>query len=318
MEKACLKNKEQLDQILERDRNFDIVCRELDIGERYACIYTVDGFCKDELLEKLFQFMVTVKKEDMPDDARKFANRFVPYIEVELVSTIDQAVTQLLSGQVLVLIDGYTECILVDSRTYPARSVEEPEKDRALRGSRDGFVETMVFNCALIRRRIRDPKLHMEILQAGETSKTDIVLCYMEDRADPEIVAEMRKRINSIHTDALTMNQESLAECIYESKWFNSFPKFKFTERPDTASAQVLEGNVIVLVDNSPSAIILPTSIFDLVEEPDDYYFPPITGTYLRLARFVIAVLNFLLTPTYLLLMMYPDWIPAGLTFIKV
>jgi stage V sporulation protein AF len=114
------------------------------------------------------------------------------------------------------------------------------------------------------------------------------------------------------------MNQESLAECLYTRKWYNPFPKFKYTERPDTAAAQILEGDIVILVDNSPSAMIIPTSILDIVEEADDYYFPPITGTYLRLSRILIAVLTYFLTPTFLLLMMYPQWIPKSFEFIKV
>ena len=114
------------------------------------------------------------------------------------------------------------------------------------------------------------------------------------------------------------MNQESLAECLYKKKWYNPFPKFKFTERPDTASAQILEGDIVILVDNSPSAMITPTSIFDIVEEADDYYFPPITGTYLRLSRFLIAILTYFMTPTFLLLMQRTEWIPSGFEFIMV
>lgn len=112
------------------------------------------------------------------------------------------------------------------------------------------------------------------------------------------------------------MNQESLAECLYRRKWYNPFPKFKYTERPDTAAAQVLEGNLIILVDNSPSAMVLPTTIFDAVEEADDYYFPPITGTYIRLSRFLIMLLTYFLTPTFLLLMTHREWIPESFQFI--
>lgn len=158
----------------------------------------------------------------------------------------------------------------------------------------------------------------MEMLRAGTSSKTDIVLCYMESRVNHHFLDKIRERINTIKVDALTMNQESLAECLYRKKWYNPFPKFKFTERPDTAAAQVLEGNIIILVDNSPSAMITPTSIFDVVEEADDYYFPPITGTYLRMTRFLIAVLTFLMTPTFLLLMNQPGLIPRGFEFIQV
>ena len=140
-----------------------------------------------------------------------------------------------MSGVFALFVDGFDKCLLIDSRTYPARSVGEPEKDKVLRGSKDGFVETIVFNTALIRRRIRSADLRMEMLHAGNSSQTDIVLCYMNDRVDHEFLGKIRERIGQIQVDALTMNQESLAECLYKKKWYNPFPKFKFTERPDTA-----------------------------------------------------------------------------------
>lgn len=158
----------------------------------------------------------------------------------------------------------------------------------------------------------------MEMMTAGKTSETDIVLCYMSERVDRRLLRELKGRISAIRVDALTMNQESLAECIYERKWYNPFPKFKFTERPDSASAAILEGNIVILVDNSPQAMIIPTSIFDIIEEADDYYFPPVTGSYLRLSRFLIAIITLLLTPTFLLLYQNPGWIPDWLAFIVI
>lgn len=110
------------------------------------------------------------------------------------------------------------------------------------------------------------------------------------------------------------MNQESLAECIYPHKWYNPFPKFKFSERPDAAAASILEGNIVILVDNSPAAMILPSSIFDIIEEADDYYFPPVTGTYLRLSRMTISILTLILTPLWLAFLQNPDTIPPGWT----
>ena len=156
------------------------------------------------------------------------------------------------------------------------------------------------------------------MMNAGKASKTDIIVCYMDSRVDQDLLDMVKTRIRNIQVDALTMNQESLAECLYKKTWWNPFPKFKFTERPDTAAAQVLEGNIIILVDNSPSAMIMPTSIFDVIEEADDYYFPPVTGTYLRLTRFIIAVLTYIMTPTFLLMMQEPRFIPGGFEFIMV
>lgn len=309
-------NMAYLNERLAVDVSFDLVYRVIRIGGRDACIYFIDGFCKDELMQKMLQYFMGIKEEEMPQDAHEMSKCCVPYVEVDLKDQWDEIIGNLLSGVLILLIDGYTQAILIDSRTYPARNVTEPDKDKVLRGSKDGFVETIVFNTALLRRRVRSADLRIEMMSAGENSRTDIAVCYMDSRVDQRFLKQIKDRIRDIKVDALTMNQESLAECLYQRRWYNPFPKFKYTERPDTAAAQIYEGNIVVLVDNSPSAMIMPTSIFDVIEEADDYYFPPITGTYLRLSRFLIAILTFIMTPTFLLLMTHQSYIPEAFSFI--
>lgn len=311
-------NKDLLDLRLHVNVNFDLLTREITVGERRACYYCIDGFIKDDMMEKMLQYFIGLKKEDIPENADEMCKAYVPHVEVETEEDYDKIIKNVLSGQFALIIDGFDKAIMIDARTYPARSVSEPEKDKTLRGSKDGFVETIVFNTALIRRRIRSTDLRMEMVSAGRSSKTDITLCYMDSRVDKQFLKELKGRIADLRVDALTMNQESLAECIYQGHWYNPFPKFKYTERPDAAAAQILEGNIVVLVDNSPSAMVLPTTIFDMIEEADDYYFPPITGTYLRFARFLISFMTFFVTPTFLLLMMNPELVPEWLQFIVV
>lgn len=304
--------------ILRVDENFDIIYRTIKIADKRAAIFLIDGFAKDEVLQKLMQFFQNQKPENVPDDIYEFSKKLIPYGEVDLKDNIDDIIVDVLSGVPMMLVEGYEKIILIDCRTYPARSVDEPEKDKTLRGSKDGFVETLVFNAALIRRRIRDPQLTMEIVRVGRSSKTDIVISYMKDRVNQKTLGEIKRKINNIDVDALTMNEESLAECLYERKWYNPFPKFKYTERPDTAAASILEGSVIIIVDNAPSAMILPATVFDIVEEADDYYFPPITGSYLRISRFIFNFLSVFLTPTFLLFFQNPEYIPSWLSFIEI
>ena len=311
-------NIDYLNQVLQVDVSFDLVYRVVHVGGKEACIYFIDGFCKDVLMQKMLQYFMDMKEADLPENVHEMLKKKIPYVEVDVAKDYDKILTNLLSGVFILLIDGFEQAILIDSRTYPARGVEEPSKDRTLRGSKDGFVETIVFNTALIRRRIRDPHLRMEMMNAGKASRTDIVVCYMDDRVDRKFLKEIKTKIQNIKVDALTMNQQSLAECLFPYKWYNPFPKFKYTERPDTAAAQILEGNIIVLVDNAPSAIIMPTSFFDVVEEADDYYFPPVTGSYLRISRFIITVMTYLIAPLFLLLMQNPEWIPPSFQFIAV
>lgn len=305
-------------QILPIQESFDLVQRELMIGGKKSSFYFVDGFTKDETMLKIMDSLLKVTAEDMPETAEDFSISQIPYVEVEVLEDYDQVLKNVLSGVTCLFVDGYEKCLAIDCRTYPARSVEEPDKDKSLRGSRDGFVETIVFNTAMMRRRIRDPHLVMEMLEIGDSSRTDVAICYIEDRVDQALLENLRGRMKKIKVDALRMNQQSLAEELFKRKWFNPFPKFKFTERPDTATACLLEGKVVLLVDNSPSAMILPTSILDMIEEANDYYFPTLTNVYLKVARSFITIMTVFLTPLYLLFMQNPDWIPEMFTFVKV
>lgn len=307
-----------MNQILPVKESFDLIQRDIIIGEKKSTFYFIDGFTKDETMQKIMSGFFMLKKEDMPSTATGFSKMALPYVEVDIIADFDMIVRNLLSGVTCLFIDGYEACIAIDCRTYPARGVEEPDKDRSLRGSRDGFVETIVFNTALIRRRIRDPHLIMKMFDVGRSSRTDVTLCYMSDRVDQELLKSLTRRIGEIDVDALRMNQQSLADALFKRKWFNPFPKFKFTERPDTAAACLLEGKIVLLVDNSPSAMILPTSIFDIIEEANDYYFPTVTNVYLKVSRALITIATVFFTPLFLLFMQNTEWLPEMFRFIAL
>lgn len=311
-------NIEYMNQILPVQESFDVIQRDMIVGGKSASFYFIDGFMKDETMLKIMTTFFAIKGKDMPKDATSFSQKYIPYVEVDIISSFDQVVRNVLSGITCLFIEGYEVCIAIDCRTYPARSVTEPDKDKSLRGSRDGFVETIVFNTALMRRRIRDPHLIMEMTEAGQTTRTDIALCYMSDRVDQELLKNVRNRINQLQIDDLRMNQQTLAEAMFKRKWFNPFPKFKFTERPDTAAACLLEGKVVIMVDNSPSAMILPTSILDMIEEANDYYFPSMTGIYLKITRVLVTLLTVFLTPVFLFFMQNPQWLPDIFSFVAV
>ena len=318
MGKSLDANVKHFNEVLAVDQSFDLMYRIFTIGDKKACFYCIDGFAKDEILQKVLQYFAGLKPEDDPKDVYELLKKYVPYAEVDKVSKEEDIITNILSGVPVLFVDGCEEAVAMDCRTYPARGVEEPEKDKVLRGSRDGFVETIVFNTALIRRRIRNPSLIMKMMQVGKSSKTDVVVSYMDDRVDHKLLEKVVKKIENVQVDSLSMNQESLAECIDKRRWFNPFPKYKYSERPDTTAACLLEGSIVILVDNSPAAMILPASLFSITEEADEYYFPPITGTYIRLSHMVISVVALILTPTFMLLMKNPEWIPETFQFIKI
>ncbi len=279
-------------------------------------MFFIDGFIKDDIAEKILEYFYKNLKEDNFSSPEHFAKSAVPYVEVELSSDISKICTDVLSGISALIVEGFDKAVLLDTRTYPQRETGEPDNDKVLRGSHDGFVETLILNTALIRRRIRDTDLTVQAFKIGSRSQTDVAVLYMESKVDKKLLKTLTQRLNAINTPSLTMNQQSLIEALYKRVWYNPFPKVKHTERPDTAASAVLEGNIVILVDNAPSALLLPTSIFDVLEEADDYYFSPITGTYLKLSRYFITLISVFITPLWLLALQNPQYCPDAFRFI--
>ncbi len=302
-----------LDERLRIGESFDIIRRQMRIasGSSDAILYYIDGFVKDEITEKLMEFFL--KAPDIQE-----VNINFPYTEVDRTQNVEQMITMLLSGATVMVIDGLDDALIIDTRQYPTRGLQEPENDRVLRGPRDGFSETLIFNTALIRRRIRDPNLTMSIRSIGTMTKTDVVLCYIKGRANDQYVKAVSDKLDQIKIKALNLGQESLAELLIHSRWYNPFPKIRYTERPDAAAAMLFEGSIMILCDNTPAVMILPTSIFDFLQQTDDYYFPPAVGTYLRIIRILIFLSTVFLTPIWYLFIQNPEWIPSWLDFIRV
>lgn len=300
-------------------KNFDIVRRDFWVADRTASLFFIDGFMKDDIFQRLLTFLYRTSPEELKrvKNMREFSFIRMPYVEVAFSSDDQNIISQLLSGQAVIIIDGFADAMLVDTRTYPVRSIDEPEKDRSLRGSRDGFVETFIFNTAMIRRRIRDTALHMEYYQVGDSSKVDVAISYMVDRADMKLVEKLREKLKTVKLSGISMTSQALSEVLIPTCFFNPFPKVRFTERPDFASACLLEGKVLLIMDNSPSVMVFPNSFADFQKETDDYYFPPLTGTYVRIIRNLVSILTVVMTPFILVLLNNPHWIPHWLGFIN-
>ena len=298
---------------LRANESFDIIERHLEIAGEDICFFYIDGFTKDSEMQRMMQYLLTKKEMST---AVKLVEE-LPYLEVGLGEGVDGIVTAVLSGQTAVISSAFPcESILVDLRTYPARSTSEPDSDRVMQGSHDGFVETLIMNTALIRRRIRDPRLTMRHFDLGGSSHTDVVLCFLDGVADAKLVKDLTKKLESIKPSSVCLGYRSVTESLIRRGWLNPFPKIRLTERPDTASAQLLEGSVLIITDTSPQVMILPTSLFDYLEQADDYYFPPLTGTYLRIVRTIILILSVIATPVWYLCLEYADTLPSYLAFL--
>ena len=298
---------------LRAGKSFDIIERHLTVLNRDMCFFYIDGFTKDGEMQRVMQFLLNLKEGFNAEDVE----RRLPYVEVERCSDIDEIIVAVLSGQTVVLAESFCgEAILIDARTYPARDTAEPTSDKVMQGAHDGFVETLVMNTALIRRRIRDERLTMEHTRLGGASKTDIVICYMSGIADEKLIAATRKKLAEAKPKSLTLGFQSLAESLIKKGWWNPFPKIRTTERPDTAAAQLMEGSILVICDTSPQVMILPTSIFSYLQQTDDYYFPPLTGSYLRIIRTLILIFSVVVTPLWYLCIEYAEMLPEALRFL--
>ena len=285
-------------------QSFDVGERNLVIGGKEAYLYYIDGFVKSEVLEQIFHVLFSITKHEMEQrhNALDFTKYHLPYAQSVTEKNTEKMTKALLSGLTLLVIDGYSEVIIMDLRTYPVRSVEEPEKEKSLRGAKDGFVETILFNTNLIRRRIRDPKLTFEMNTVGTTSRTDVCIGYIKGITDEKLLKKIKGMISGIYQDTLTVGDQSLVEAMNKSKWLNPFPKVRYTQRPDVVAAHLTEGKIVLLVDTSPSAILIPTCIFDFLQDTDDYYFPLFTGNYFRFLRIINMFAVIFLTPIYLLM----------------
>lgn len=303
----------QFRAFLHAGESFDIMERRFTTGEASMTLFFIDGMTRENELQKLLSFFLS-KKGDVLSE--KFPEE-LPASQWSWKATYEELADAVLSGETAVLASSLKGCAAsVNFRSYPGRNIGEPESDRVMQGARDGFVESILTNTALIRRRIRDTRLRIRHVTLGGASKTDVALCYMEGIADPAYVEKIAKKVEDLKPRGVCLGFQSLLESLLRRGWWNPFPKIRLTERPDTAAAQILEGFVVLLTDTAPNAMILPTSFFDYLQQTDDYYFPPFTGTYLRLIRTVILFLSVVLTPLWYLSLKHAELLPPLFSFL--
>ena len=308
----------QLDDLLGVGRNFDMVGREVSVGGRRARLWVVNGYAEDALIERMIGRLLAVGSLKGVPDLAAFLAAYVTVPDAAAVTEVHDMVMGVFAGKTLLVIDGYDGGILLDAKEYPTRSVQEPDTSKVLRGSHDGFVESIMANAALLRRRIRDPALTLERYQVGGRSQTDVALVYMAGEANEKYLQQLRQKLKAIDVGSISMSQESVAECIVPKQWWNPFPKIRYTERPDVATASIMEGSILLMIDNTPSVMLLPTTLFSFAEEINDYYFPPLIGTYLRIIRLVVLFLTVFITPLWYLLVKNGDILPGELEFLLV
>ncbi|MDN5344813.1 MAG: stage sporulation protein [Clostridia bacterium] len=299
------------------DQSFDVIRRDITLAGRRATLFYINGLVKDEIMTYILTSFSRLEEEDLtPNAFLKVYKKYVSYIQVEDLDDLHKAVDKILCGEIALIVDGFNKVISIDVRKYPARMPEESDLERVVRGSRDNFVETLLFNTNLLRRRVRDPKLRTEILQVGSRSKTDVAVVYIQDIANPRLVDTIKEKIKAIKMDGLPMAEKSLEEFIFRGSFWNPFPRVRYTERPDVAAAHIFEGHILVMVDTSPSVMILPTTLFHHLQHAEEFRQLPLIGTFLRTVRFLGVIASVFLPPLWLLFSLQPELLPPNLAWI--
>lgn len=296
--------------------SFDLGIRKLKILRKNVNLYYVNGLCDTEYIIHLLEELVELNDNERMNthifDVIK--NRLVNQ-SVMNIHTLDELVDQVLSGLVVFLIEGETIGLVVDVRSYPGRTPEEPDTEKVVRGSRDGYVENIIVNTALTRRRIRDERLRFEIMKIGERSKTDVAIGYLKDVANPDLIKTVKDKLEGIKIDGLTMGDKTIEEFII-NQGYNPYPLVRYTERPDVAATHLLEGHVLIFVDTSPSVIITPTTYFHHVQHAEEFRQSPSVGTFVRWVRLFGIFTSLFLLPLWFLFVLEPSLLPANISFV--
>lgn len=315
----------ELDKHLRFGESFDVVRTHIKVADRTAVYYYIAGFVQSNVLTKLHETLITFKDNEIPQDLSDlftFAAARVPHFSYFTTDDIAKATESMLKGMAVFLLEGFPDYLILDIREYPKKETKEPEKNKTLRGPHEGFVENILQNTILIRRRLATPSLIFERIQLGEESKTDVVFAYIDGKVDKKLLSEIKEKFSAMKLKSLTMSQETLTEHLFYKNSllakFNPLPRVRYIERPDTAVAQLTEGKLLILVDTSPAVIVLPICIYDFFEETEDYYFPPFTGSYLRIIRLIIFIFSVVLAPLWLLSFEYREILPKALSFLDV
>lgn len=309
--------KKTLTEVMGLGTTFDVVFREMNFGGHKTALLCISGFTNTEIVDDILRRLTFLTPGKISSDVlTSFMREYIPHVQVEVGQSLSEGINKVLTGMSVFFIEGESQVIVMDTRTYPMRTPSEPSIDRVVRGSRDGFTETLLSNVALVRRRIRDPGLTYEIHQVGRRTRTDVCVAYIDDIVDKAQVYAVTEKIKSIDIEGIPLADKQLEEAIIGGKGWNPYPLVRYSERPDVVASHLLEGRMILFVDTSPIVMVLPTTFFDLCQHAEENRQNPFIGTYLRWVRFIGIFASMFLLPLWMLLVIHPELKPAVLDFI--
>ena len=308
--------KEYLQSQFGVDESFDVVIQNVYIQQLPALVVYISGLVQNEVIATMLSNLQYSDAIDTSvNDPQYFVTHF-NYHGLSEIDTKDALLLAILSGRV-VFITEHGFVFGGEFRQYPGRNPDEPDNEKVIRGSRDGFAENIIINAALIRRRIRTPQLRMKLQQITTQSKMDVAICYLNDVVNEKHLHWLEKRLSQIEHDGLTMADKSLEEWIFMQK-YHPVPFVRYSERPDIVAAHVLEGHIAILVDTSPSVMIMPTTMFHLLMHAEEYRQAPLIGTVMRFLRYFAVIMSVFMLPFWYLLATNEHHIPEKLKFVGV
>lgn len=301
----------------------DVIYRDIWVGEEFQHkleLVFVDGLVDKNIINEHVMHSLMLDTRQAKPSIEEIKKNIYEVIkkaaitggDIKEIDDLDKCITSILSGDTALFLDGYSKVVIISSRGWQMRSVAPPETEMVVRGAREGFTETLRVNTALVRRWIRDPKFKIKQMQIGKRSKTDVALLYIDDIVNKDLLSLIKERLQQIDIDGIL--ESGYVEQLIEEDWHSPFPQMLNTERPDKVAASVLEGRIAILIDNSPFALIIPTTLATLFQSPEDYFERWMISSLLRILRFTAAIIALAGPSIYIAFTSYhPGMIPTKL-----
>jgi stage V sporulation protein AF len=281
------------------NKSFDLKHRILSYFGRPLHLYFFSSLCSDELISRVISGIEAKNGKNLENCINNG--------DVDKVSTNDMDKIQysLASGN-LIIIDGETT-YLVDTKNYPTRSIDEPETEKSVRGAKDGFNESLLNNVGLIRRRMKRKDIVFTLETIGTENPLDISIVYIESKVDKEILDSLTKRIKEIKAQELIMSDRAVEELILQ-QGYNPYPLVRYSERPDIVATHIDHGHIAIICDTSSSVMMLPTTLFEILEHVEEHRQAPLIGTFIKIIRLIAVFLSVYLVPIFMLTTSFLKW----------
>ena len=281
----------------------DILIRPMRLGDKhkvdclmvYIEVAVSNMMLDDSALGKMINHFWDISPEDIQEFVR---HNSLGIADVKKLENLDESIDAMLAGNAVFFIDGYDKAMKISSKGYPSTGVMEAESEKVLRGSREGFSDSVKSNSALIRKRLRDTRLKVEEYKIGVRSHTLTQVLYMDDLVHEGLLEEVKERLEEFQIDGIL--DSGMLEQLTEDVWYSPFPQYQTTERPDRAVQEILKGKVVILCDNSPEALILPGNFSSFMESSEDWYHRFEMASFLRILRYLAVIMATVLPGLYL------------------